>query len=151
MANPGTSIYQCRMRQGLTQAELAVSCGIPQSNLSNIEKGKRDLTVSTLIRIAAALEVKPASLLEGSETEKKFPLTRRNIEKIAASVLAPSLRVSGEIRKFSGLFRRLLPETPPRESAQKINMSRLELKKYFTDAEIQGVYRRVEDAKQRRS
>jgi len=47
---------RCHRRlQGLTQAGLAARAGISRGYLSDIERGTRDLSVTVLIRIAAAL------------------------------------------------------------------------------------------------
>lgn len=149
MLNPGARIYQYRLRKGYTQQELASSCGLPQANLSNIEKGKRDLTVSTLVRIAASLGVKPSVLLEEEAPEKKAALTRKTIEKIAEVVLNPSVRAAEDIHKFAALFRAILPEGKPRGSFKKMNDSWLELKRHFTPQEIRGIFQRIQDAEQR--
>ena len=46
----------------MTQMELVQKTGIPQPNVSNIERGKQDLTVSTLLKICSALEAHPGDL-----------------------------------------------------------------------------------------
>ncbi len=147
----GSSIAQYRLRKGLTQAQLAAKCGIPQPNLSNIEKGKRDLTVFTLVRIAAALGLKPAQLLEeGREEKPRFELTRAGIETLAEAVADPHLKVSSEIRNLAALFREILGATHSRSSSKKINAAWAELRKRFTPQEIDGIRKRVEDARQRK-
>lgn len=49
---------------GLTQRELAAKLELPQAILAKVERGHRRLTVSEFIRLAAALEVSPSTLLE---------------------------------------------------------------------------------------
>lgn len=49
------SMYIARSEQGITQAELAKRCGIKQSNLSRIESGNGNPSLSTLRRIARGL------------------------------------------------------------------------------------------------
>ena len=93
MLNPGLKICECRSRKGWTQAELAARAGIAQANLSNIEKGKRDLTVSMLVRLAAALEIRPAQLIEEKIPAQTFRLTRRQIETLAKAVVDPNAKV----------------------------------------------------------
>ncbi len=147
----GSVIQQVRLQKGLTQAQLASGCGIPQPNLSNIEKGKHDLTVFTLVRIAGALGMKPAQLLEDGLKEKKSPVLTRNwIETLAEAVVDPDLPVSAEVRDLAVLFREILPETNPRGSGRKIGSAWALLKKRFSPREIRGIVQRVEDVIQRK-
>jgi len=53
----GNQIRGWRLRRHLSQAGLARAAGINQASISNYEQGKRDLPVSVLVRIAAALDV----------------------------------------------------------------------------------------------
>ena len=151
MLNIGEKIYQCRLKKAYTQAWLASQCGIPQPNLSNIEKGKQDLTVSTLVRLAAALGVRPAELMEEEQVAASFPLTRRTIEAIAAAAVNPRVQTSSRLKKIAFLFRQILPETNPKGSSKKITAAWIELKKRFTSQEIRGVCQRIQDALQRKS
>ncbi len=143
MLNPGIKIYECRSRKGWTQAELAQKIGIAQANLSNIEKGKRDLTVSTLLRVAAALEVRPAKLLEERPPRKTFKLTRPQIEALAKTVVDPKSKTTSQIRSLAGLFRDLLPETGARVSSQKSQWVWTELRQRFSSEEIRGICQRI--------
>ena len=59
----GSQIRDWRLRRHLSQAGLARAAGIDQASISNYEAGKRDLRVSTLIRIADALNVRVEDLL----------------------------------------------------------------------------------------
>ena len=58
------AIRIARVRAGLSQAELGRLVDRDQSDISRIETGRNDLPVSLLKRIAAALGVPPADLLE---------------------------------------------------------------------------------------
>lgn len=53
----GRRIKTWRVRRQMSQATLAELTGITQSTLSNYENGKRDLTVSTLLRLAERLDI----------------------------------------------------------------------------------------------
>lgn len=53
----GNRIRRWRLRGQMSQAELAEATGVTQATLSHYETGKRDVTVSTLVRIAEELEV----------------------------------------------------------------------------------------------
>lgn len=55
--NLGKSIHTCRVKRGLSQAELARRAGCSVSYLSMLENSKRDPTMSTVQSIATALGV----------------------------------------------------------------------------------------------
>jgi transcriptional regulator with XRE-family HTH domain len=50
-------LVQARRQKGLTQSALAERVGIPQSHLSNTERGKVDLRLSSLIEVARELDL----------------------------------------------------------------------------------------------
>lgn len=53
----GKKIAFLRMELGLNQAELAFNANISTSYLSSIERGITDVTISTLKRLAIALNI----------------------------------------------------------------------------------------------
>lgn len=58
----GERIRSLRERAGLSQAELARRLGVNQGRVSAIEREGADLRVSTLLRLAAALAVRPSDI-----------------------------------------------------------------------------------------
>jgi len=52
---PGNSLRAYRYREELTQAELAKKSGIPQANISAMEKGKRPIGLNIAKRLADIL------------------------------------------------------------------------------------------------
>ena len=48
-----------RIKKGISQMELSLRSNLSQSFIANIEKGKKQPSVYTLIKIADALEVNP--------------------------------------------------------------------------------------------
>ena len=64
MADLGTNLRGARERLGLTQEQVAERSGVHATEVSRIEAGKRDPQVSTLRRLAKAVEVKPGRLLD---------------------------------------------------------------------------------------
>jgi transcriptional regulator with XRE-family HTH domain len=56
-----------RSLRGLSQEQLADICGLHRTYIGGIERCERNITVSTLERIADALDVNPLSLLKDSE------------------------------------------------------------------------------------
>ncbi|RIR81949.1 XRE family transcriptional regulator [Mycobacteroides abscessus] len=61
-AEVGARVRGERLRQGLTQEQLALSSGVTRNVLIDVEHGKRGLLYERLVDIAAALAVPIASL-----------------------------------------------------------------------------------------
>jgi transcriptional regulator with XRE-family HTH domain len=64
MGDLGTNLREARIRLGLTQEQVAQRSGVHATEVSRIEAGKRDPQVSTLRRLAEAVQVKPGELLD---------------------------------------------------------------------------------------
>jgi transcriptional regulator with XRE-family HTH domain len=64
MTDLGPRLREARERLELTQEEVAQRSGVHATEVSRIEAGKRDPQVSTLVRLAKAVEVKPGQLLD---------------------------------------------------------------------------------------
>jgi transcriptional regulator with XRE-family HTH domain len=60
----GSNLRAARKKLGLTQEQVAERSGVHSTEVSRIEAGKRDPQVSTLRKLAAALEVSPGELLD---------------------------------------------------------------------------------------
>jgi transcriptional regulator with XRE-family HTH domain len=60
----GKNLRVARERLGLTQEEVAARSGVQAGEISRIERGKRDPQISTLEKIAAAVEMPPGRLLD---------------------------------------------------------------------------------------
>jgi len=63
----GKNIKKFRKKLGLTQSDLAAEYReefISKQTISKIENGKRNLTLTTILRLANALEVNPQDLLD---------------------------------------------------------------------------------------
>ena len=60
----GGRIRKARKEQKLRLRDLSLVSGIEPASLSRIENGKRDIKLSTLIRIANRLQISPSSFLE---------------------------------------------------------------------------------------
>jgi transcriptional regulator with XRE-family HTH domain len=61
----GQNIRANRKRLDITQEALAERCGLHPVELGRAERGKRDLRVSTVAKIARGLEVPACELLRG--------------------------------------------------------------------------------------
>ena len=92
MLSLGRVVLSWRNHRGLSQADLARRSGVPRSNLSNIERGKKDVSLQTLRMLAAALDVTPGALADGIPPEPESlsqpanELTRETMERIARAV-----------------------------------------------------------------
>jgi transcriptional regulator with XRE-family HTH domain len=64
VGNLGKNLRAARDRLGITQEEVAARSGVQAGEISRIERGKRDPQVSTLEKIAAAVEMPPGRLLD---------------------------------------------------------------------------------------
>lgn len=53
-----------RIAAGISQEALADRCGLHRTYIGAIERGERNVTLKTLERIAAGLNVDPCALLE---------------------------------------------------------------------------------------
>ena len=60
----GAEIRTIRRNKGLSQEALADKANIDRSYLGGIERGEHNLAIINLLKIAAALNVKPSSLLD---------------------------------------------------------------------------------------
>ncbi len=60
----GQRVREWRLRRELSQADVARVTGITQASLSNYENGKRDMPLSTLLGVSAALNVSLGDLLD---------------------------------------------------------------------------------------
>lgn len=63
----GLRVLRRREALGLSQKELAEKLRMAAPSISNIEHGERNLTIRTLCKLAAALEMTPAELFTGTK------------------------------------------------------------------------------------
>lgn len=61
----GRNIAQARRRAGLTQGQLGERASIRQNDICRLERGHYSPHLKTLVRLAGALEVSAADLLDG--------------------------------------------------------------------------------------
>ena len=59
----GQNVRFRRQSLGFTQAELAARADIDRAYISNIEQGRKNISLTTLQKLADSLEVEPAQLL----------------------------------------------------------------------------------------
>jgi transcriptional regulator with XRE-family HTH domain len=73
----GEAIRQMRGELGLSQEALAEACDLDRTYISGIERGSRNPSLTNILKIAAALNARPADLLARAEDlERTNPATR---------------------------------------------------------------------------
>ena len=86
----GQALYLWRRARGLTQAALAQRAKVSRPNLSTIERGKREVTLPTVRVLAAALGVRPGTLVDGvppsAAAGRRSSLSRETLERLADAV-----------------------------------------------------------------
>lgn len=64
MGNLGKNLRAARKKLDLTQEQVAERSGVQAGEVSRIERGLRDPQVSTVEKLAAAVQVSPGRLLD---------------------------------------------------------------------------------------
>ena len=88
-----------RLAKGMTQEALAQKAGVPRPNLADLESGRRDCTVKTLVRFAYALQISPGTLLDSGPPHLKT-LDRHQIDAIARSLLEPKIKLPPSLERI---------------------------------------------------
>jgi len=60
----GENLRKLRKEKGLSLREMSYACSIDNSKIAKIEKGKINITLTTLLQLAVALDVHPSFLLD---------------------------------------------------------------------------------------
>src|ERR1700685_212071 len=81
------SIRSMRLRNGLSQRQLAARMSVPRTYVSKIENEKATPTLSSLERLARALEVTVADLLTGGERNRQEEISELVKDQFVAELL----------------------------------------------------------------
>src|SRR3984885_6785640 len=81
------SIRSMRLRNGLSQRQLALRMSVPRTYVSKIENEKATPTLSSLERLARALEVTVPDLLSGSERNRQDEIRELMQDEFVAEML----------------------------------------------------------------
>ncbi|WFP49315.1 helix-turn-helix transcriptional regulator [Methylomonas sp. EFPC3] len=60
----GQRLVQLRKERGWSQEQLALECGMARSYLGGVERGKRNIALLNICKLADALSVSPAEMLK---------------------------------------------------------------------------------------
>lgn len=61
----GANVRAARIERGWTQEDLSARTGLAVVQISRIERGVREIRLTTLLRLLEALQTAPATLLNG--------------------------------------------------------------------------------------
>ena len=114
--NLAASIRTIRLRNGLSQRQLAARMSVPRTYVSKIENEKATPTLSSLERLAKALEVTVPDLLTGGERNRQEEIGELMLDPFIAEVLPFVNQLNG--MQMSSILAQLRDQTMrPRRSA----------------------------------
>jgi transcriptional regulator with XRE-family HTH domain len=93
--NLATSIRSLRLRSGLSQRQLATRMAVPRTYVSKIENEKATPTLSSLERLARALEVTVPELLSGGERSRQEEVRELMQDQFIAEILPFMAKLNG--------------------------------------------------------
>jgi transcriptional regulator with XRE-family HTH domain len=85
--NLAAAIRSLRLRNGLSQRQLATRMAVPRTYVSKIENEKATPTLSSLARLARALEVTVPDLLSGDESDRQEEIRELAQDHFIAEIL----------------------------------------------------------------
>jgi transcriptional regulator with XRE-family HTH domain len=89
------SIRSLRLRNGLSQRQLALRMSVPRTYVSKIENEKATPTLSSLERLARALEVSVPDLLSGGERNRQEEVRELMEDQFVSDVLPYLSQLNG--------------------------------------------------------
>jgi len=63
----GLRLREIRKSKGISQEKLALESGVARSYVGEVERGKRNIALLNIYKLAETLDVKPSALLEPPE------------------------------------------------------------------------------------
>lgn len=101
-----SQLRKWRVARGLSQQVLAEQAGIPRPNLIDLELGRRDCTITTLVKLARALGLSAGALLdeEPKEVEARashLRLNRHQRDAVARFILSGKGRLGKAARRLA--------------------------------------------------
>jgi transcriptional regulator with XRE-family HTH domain len=106
-SNLGSNIRQLREARGLTQQQMARISGVPRPTWANLESGSANPTLSILVKVANALQVRVEELISPPRASAKF---------YTADLLP--VRRRGQV-----VVRKLLPEPIPGLDIERMELA----------------------------
>ena len=59
----GARVRKARLALGISQEKLALECGLDRTYISSVERGKRNVSLVNIHKLAGSLGISPAELL----------------------------------------------------------------------------------------
>ena len=148
----GQNVLLWRIRRGLSQEELARCARMSRPNLSAIERGRREVSLTTLRALALALEVNPGSLVDGispAASARAPVFSRSSLERIANAVWKGSPLQSDQEGKLAALLKPLLRQRKNLVRGRRASeIAWLQLRSAYPAQVIQTLIERVRDREQ---
>ncbi|MDO8730359.1 MAG: helix-turn-helix transcriptional regulator [Candidatus Omnitrophota bacterium] len=150
MLSVGKTVYLWRSKRGLTQEQLARATGIPRPNLSNLERGKQELSLKTLRLLASVLKVTPGTLVDGiSPLAVKGPLefSRKELDHIANAAFGDE-KLGGRQAEVVELLKILASNRISRSlcsGKRRVNAAWLQFKSALSRETVNALIQRIED------
>ena len=155
MLSIGRTVYLWRTERRLTQEQLARATGFSRPNLSDLERGKQELSLKTLRRLALALRVTPGTLVDGVPPlalSGSLRFSRQELDRIADAVFGAK-KVGGRQAKIADLLKIL---SRSRISAatktsgkpvgkRRVNAAWAQFKSALPQATAQALLQRIQD------
>lgn len=114
--NLAASIRSMRLRNGLSQRQLALRMSVPRTYVSKIENEKATPTLSSLERLARALEVTVPDLLSGGERNRQDEIRELMQDEFVAELMPFMAQLNG--MQMSSILTQIRDlTTRPRRSA----------------------------------
>jgi transcriptional regulator with XRE-family HTH domain len=66
----GQRVRELRKLKKMSQEELAYAAGLDRTYIGSVERGRRNISLMNILKIADALEVKPSLLLETFDAKR---------------------------------------------------------------------------------
>lgn len=103
-SNLASNIRLLRETRGLTQQQLAKLSGIPRPTLANLESGSANPTLTVLVRVAAALQLRVEELIGPPKASARFyrahELPKRTRGQVNLRKLLPDALAGFEIERM---------------------------------------------------
>ncbi|GEM_PF-704941 len=153
----GKAVYLWRTERRLTQDQLSRAAGISRPNLSDLERGKRELSLKTLRLLASALKVTPGTLVDGIPplaSGGSLEFSRRQMDRIADAVFGaqkPAGR-EGEVAELLKTLSRSRISAASRQKGRgirsgkrRVNAAWLQFKSALPRETARALIQRIED------
>ncbi len=146
----GKTVYLWRTQRRLTQDQLSRAAGISRPNLSDLERGKRELSLKTLRLLAAALKVAPGTLVDGVPplaSEGPLEFSRRELDRIADAAFGDK-KLSGRQAEVVDLLKILASNQISKKShsgKRRVNAAWLQFKSALPREIVQALIQRIQD------